>query len=103
MIKWVLETIGNEGILKLMKGAKNRRARFVEAIGFCKFGSKPIAFLGTTYGEITHRKLGKKGFGFDPIFKPIGYNKTYGQDPELRLKTTPLREALKKFVEFVEK
>jgi XTP/dITP diphosphohydrolase len=103
MIKWVLETIGNDGILKLMEGAKNRRARFVEAIGFCKFRSKPKSFLGITYGEITHRKFGKKGFGFDPIFKPIGYNKTYGQDPELRLKTTPLREAFKKFVEFVKK
>jgi XTP/dITP diphosphohydrolase len=103
LVKWVLETIGNDGILKLMKGVRNRRAKFVEAIGFCKFGSEPKSFIGITYGEITQRKLGNKGFGFDAIFKPYGYNKTYGQDPELRLMTTPLREAIRKFSEYVKK
>jgi XTP/dITP diphosphohydrolase len=103
LVKWVLETIGNDGILKLMKGVRNRRAKFVEAIGFCKFGSEPKSFIGITYGVITQRKLGNKGFGFDAIFKPYGYNKTYGQDPELRLMTTPLREAIRKFSEYVKK
>jgi len=64
---YVFKTIGNEGILKLMKDVKDRRAYFLAVIAF--FDGKEIkTFKGRVDGEIAEEMRGDKGFGFDPIF-----------------------------------
>ncbi len=75
---FVLETIGNEGILKLLKGGENRDATFVSAVGFCD-GTTLRVFKGTMKGTISHEEIGNEGFGYDPIFIPDGYSMTYAQ------------------------
>lgn len=64
---FVLNTIGNTGILKLMEGMQDRSARFTTAIGFADETGARI-FSGTVEGHITRAPRGSEGFGYDPIF-----------------------------------
>lgn len=74
---YVMETIGCDGILQLMDGVSERDARFECIIG-CLIEEKKL-FKGTSQGTITHEKRGTKGFGYDPIFKPKDFEKTYAE------------------------
>ena len=64
---YVLNTLGNAGILKLMDGARDRSAGFTTAIAFADRGIIRV-FKGTIEGMITERPRGSNGFGYDPIF-----------------------------------
>jgi XTP/dITP diphosphohydrolase len=79
----VFKTIGNAGLLKLMKGAKDRKATFRSAIAYCNSETDDVfCFEGEAVGEITlqERVTNKKyAFGFDPIFQPEGSNKTFAE------------------------
>jgi XTP/dITP diphosphohydrolase len=64
---YVLHSIGNTGILKLMKDVKNRNAHFTTAIAFAdEQGIRH--FSGTIHGRIIKVTRGSGGFGYDPIF-----------------------------------
>lgn len=77
--KYVHERIGNNGILRLMKGAKNRRCWYKSAVGYCEPGKEPVCFLGSEEGRIAGKEKGKGGWGQDPIFTPKGKSRTYGE------------------------
>jgi len=69
---------------KLEKKDKNWRKKKVSAKFICAltiFGlkKKPIQSLGIINGKLSKTKLGKNGFGYDPIFIPKGYNLTFAQ------------------------
>ncbi|RLF20910.1 MAG: non-canonical purine NTP pyrophosphatase, RdgB/HAM1 family [Thermoprotei archaeon] len=77
---YVFKTIGNEGILKLMRGVKNRRARFVSAVAYASPNGFVKVFIGVTEGLISIEPRGEYGFGFDPIFIPYeGDGRTFGE------------------------
>jgi XTP/dITP diphosphohydrolase len=76
---FVHETIGIEGILKLMKDAKNRKAEFRSSVSFGTNGMILATFSSITEGMLTAEAKGENGFGFDPIFVPMWTNKTFGQ------------------------
>ena len=78
MTKFTYNRIGLKGILKLMKGVKNRRCSYKSALGLCSPGKKPVCFLGVEEGSLA-RKMKGTGWGYDPIFIPKGKKKTYGQ------------------------
>jgi XTP/dITP diphosphohydrolase len=67
-----------EKVLELMKGKKNRRARFRSVIALILNGSEYL-FEGIVSGTIRNNKRGTKGFGYDPIFVPDGENKTFAE------------------------
>ncbi len=77
-IKWFLMTVGNEGILKMLLGEKNRCAIAKTAVGFFD-GEKTRIFTGEVSGAIAKKIQGKSGFGWDPIFIPDGYQKSFAQ------------------------
>jgi len=79
MTKFTHKRIGNEGLIKLMKGVKNRKAYYKSAIGVCSPGKQPLCFLGVEGGRIANKLRGNKGWGQDPIFIPKGKKKTYGE------------------------
>lgn len=65
-------------LLAEMKHIKNRKARFRTVI--CLIENKnPIFFEGIVEGHITTSKIGEEGFGYDPIFKPIGFDQTFAE------------------------
>ncbi|MEM1552459.1 MAG: XTP/dITP diphosphatase [Candidatus Bathyarchaeia archaeon] len=79
---YVYKTIGNEGLLKLMEEAKNRKAKFQSVVAFFSGElESPICFKGEVVGEITKevRRESHYGFGFDPIFKPANSQRTFAE------------------------
>ncbi len=65
-------------LLKNLEGATNRKARFVSTVCFMDEGIISY-FEGYIHGEICMTETGKKGFGYDPIFKPNGYQYTFAE------------------------
>ncbi len=65
-------------LLTTLKDKTDRNARFKTAIALNIAGSKSL-FLGICEGEILENKRGKGGFGYDPIFQPIGYKETFAE------------------------
>ncbi len=69
-------------ILELLKGEENRNARYVcHTAIYSPFEGKFFTSVGYVYGEISENIRGNNGFGYDPIFIPKGYNKTFGELP----------------------
>jgi XTP/dITP diphosphohydrolase len=80
---YVYKTIENAGLLKLMENVKNRKATFRSAIAYCASDSgKTVCFEGESTGEITTKERVtsfESAFGFDPIFQPTGYSRTFAE------------------------
>jgi XTP/dITP diphosphohydrolase len=80
---YVYRTIGNVGLLKLLKNINDRKARFKSVVAFFSPElNSPILFDGVVEGIITmeQRKVNSQcGFGFDPIFVPADNNKTFAE------------------------
>ena len=74
---YVYKTLGIGGILKLLAGESNRRAYFKSVIAY--WNGELHVFTGRVDGEITTEPKGSGGFGFDPIFKPRGFDKTFAE------------------------
>jgi len=98
---YVYKTIGNEGILKLMRGIRRRRAIFKSVVAYYD-GIELLTFLGEVEGKISHRLKGES-WGFDPIFEPKGFKGlTYGQlPPEVKNKISHRRKALEKLAAYL--
>jgi XTP/dITP diphosphohydrolase len=92
---WVFKKLGNEGILKLMEGKKNRNAVFKSAVAVFYHGQSKI-FSGEVKGKIALKEAGKEGFGFDPIFLPQGCKKTFAENEKLKLINSHRKNALDK-------
>lgn len=71
-------------VLSNLKDKTNRNAQFKTVIAL-KINQKQYTFTGFCKGEITPKKQGEKGFGYDPIFRPSGQDKTFAE-MELHLK-----------------
>lgn len=94
---YVNNKIGNDGILKLMNGVKNRNAVFKSAIGFCFLNKFHQVFVGEVTGSISRKKRGKE-WAFDPIFVPSFSDKTYAQmSTQRKNEISHRRRALEKF------
>ena len=66
-------------ILKNLKNKKNRSATFVCSLSYKNEKGKIITVQGNLRGTISNKIIGKKGFGYDPIFIPKGKEITFGQ------------------------
>ncbi len=67
-------------LLQEMHEKQNRKARFRTVIALIINGEE-ILFEGIVEGEIVHEQRGDKGFGYDPIFLPVGYTQTFAEMP----------------------
>lgn len=94
--------VKNNAVLDMYLGVSNRKAKFVSAIAWVtKEGSK--VFLGEIEGNIGFEACGNKGFGFDPLFIPNGYQNTFGElGTDVKNKVSHRGVALKKFVNYIE-
>jgi len=66
-------------ILKKIEKKKNRKAFFVCNLSYKDINKKIISVEDRVYGKISNKILGKKGFGYDPIFIPDNEKFTFGQ------------------------
>ena len=79
---YVDDTIGEDGLLKLLDGVENRKAYFKEVLAYCEYGGEPVTFTAITPGTIAKEKNGSYGWSWDFIFIPDGENKTLGCYPD---------------------
>ena len=67
----------------LLSGSSDRSAEFVCALTLAWPDGHCLSFEGRLSGTITWPQRGTKGFGYDPIFTPLGHNITFGEmDPD---------------------
>ena len=88
-------------VLKEMKDQTDRNAHFKTVIHL-NWNGEPYVFEGIVEGEITHTQYGEGGFGYDPIFKPLGYDSTFGElPPETKNIISHRGKAVQKLVAFL--
>jgi len=88
-------------VLVKMKGVKDRRARFLTIIALVENG-KVRLFKGTIEGEIIKERRGDRGFGYDSIFFPAGYTKTFSEmGTEEKNKISHRARAFKNLVDYL--
>ncbi|XP_018798365.1 PREDICTED: inosine triphosphate pyrophosphatase [Bactrocera latifrons] len=81
-IKWFLEKLQPEGLYRMLAGWDNKNAKAICTLSFAESAnSEPIIFQGVTEGSIVEPR-GCRDFGWDPIFKPNGYDLTYAEMPK---------------------
>lgn len=88
-------------LLTELENKLNRNAQFRTAIALNLNGNQ-FLFEGTCKGDILEVKQGNKGFGYDPIFKPEGYQNSFAEMSSEEKNTISHRGiAVKKLVEFL--
>lgn len=88
-------------LLKELKDKPSRIAQFRTCIAL-NFNNKKLMFQGVCEGEIVQRKRGKQGFGYDPLFLPIGYRKTFAEmDLEVKNIISHRARAIQKLVNYL--
>ena len=78
LITWFLQTVGNVGLCRMMRDWENRAAVAVSAIGFYD-GTAFHCFTGEISGRIVEKPRGENGFGWDPVFQPVGLDRTFAE------------------------
>lgn len=68
----------NRLLLKNLEGVENRRARFRTVISLIEGGEEHL-FEGIVEGRIIERESGSEGFGYDPLFVPDGFDRTFAE------------------------
>lgn len=72
-------------LLRTMEGIEDRSARFVCVIALAYRGNIAATFHGEVTGHIAGAPRGDGGFGYDPVFIPDGYDKTFAElGPEIK-------------------
>jgi XTP/dITP diphosphohydrolase len=77
-----LEVWGFGPMLELLR--TRPRAAYFRTVAGLRLGSTRRMFSGEVHGAIARRAAGKAGFGYDPIFIPDGWDRTFGQVPAAR-------------------
>jgi len=88
-------------VLEELAGVENRKARFRTVVVLILDGSVHY-FEGIVNGEIITERKGIKGFGYDPIFLPDGYEQTFAEMPlSEKNKISHRARAVSKLVDFL--
>lgn len=93
------DSLNNKVLLENLEG-KNRQATFKSVIAFITEDKKEYTVYGECKGKILEEKSGDNGFGYDPIFSPLGYDHSFASMP-ISIKNTisHRKKALDKFRE----
>jgi XTP/dITP diphosphohydrolase len=100
--KFVANSIGLEGILKLLEG-KDRNAYFKTVVGYCEPGKAPLAFVGVCKGRISDEVRGPVSakVPYDSFFIADGETRTFSQmTKEEKAKYSHRAKAAEKFAEW---
>jgi len=88
-------------VLQELAGTKNRQAQFRTAVAL-HWNSEYKIFEGIIRGTIAKERMGEKGFGYDPIFIPEGYQTSFAQmDPTIKNSISHRGQAISALVDFL--
>jgi len=81
---------------------KNRSAQFRTVVAYIDLEGDEHQFEGICRGEIISDKRGEKGFGYDPVFVPEGYDQTFAEiSSEEKNRISHRGKAIQKFIQFL--
>ena len=90
-------------LLSELEGIGNRKARFRTVIALIK-GDTEEEFEGVIYGNISHERHGEGGFGYDKVFVPENYEKTFAEMlPEEKNSISHRAKATRLLIEYLNK
>ncbi len=102
LIKWFLESLGTEGLTKLLLGYENRAATAQTCFALCDETGVHL-FRGTRKGRVSDSPKGETKFGWNPIFIPEGNELTWAEmDFAQQSETSMRRLAIEKLQEYLE-
>lgn len=88
-------------VLAEMQGHSDRRARFRTVIALILSNEEHL-FEGKVEGEILTARQGSAGFGYDPVFRPDGYDRSFAEmDPDTKNSISHRGEATRKLAAFL--
>ncbi len=88
-------------VLSELRGQENRKAQFRTVISLILDGNETF-FEGIVNGTILTEKHGVKGFGYDPIFQPDGFENSFAEmDLDTKNKISHRGHAVRKLVEYL--
>ena len=94
----------NAKLLNELLDEENRAARFICVIAIAKDGKLLSTFRGEVEGEIIKNSKGAAGFGYDPIFQPNGYSKTFSElGSDIKSTISHRAKAMQQFKEYLKK
>ncbi len=80
-------------------GEKDRRAHFVAVLALAWPDGEIALFRAEVHGRLTWPPRGERGFGYDPIFVPDGYEMTFGELDAAKRRISHRARAFEKLVE----
>ncbi|NLZ73741.1 MAG: non-canonical purine NTP diphosphatase [Bacteroidales bacterium] len=96
------DAMNRRKLLEQLKGIQNRTARFRTVVALWWKGTEYL-FEGIVKGEIIAEERGDNGFGYDSLFVPEGYDKTFAEMGEKEKNEISHRgKAIKKLAQFLE-
>ncbi len=78
LVKWMLDTVGHEGMARLAASEGDTRATAICGLFFTD-GDHEVYAQGASSGHLVLPPRGPNGFGWDPVFQPEGSELTYGE------------------------
>ncbi|WP_228282474.1 non-canonical purine NTP pyrophosphatase [Rubrobacter tropicus] len=87
LTKWLMGSVGNEGLLKMLSGFEDRSALAVCVAAVVAPDGGVETFRGEVRGEIASEARGRGGFGYDPVFVPEWSALTYAELGRRRTRT----------------
>ena len=101
LVKFFLKNIGLSGMVRALDEFKNNSASAACCLGFTKDGKSIHLFEGKVKGNIVEPR-GSQHFGWDAIFLPAGYQRTFGEiSSQEKHQISPRGVAVKKFKDFL--
>lgn len=101
LVKWFLNAVGIRGVYQMTASFGSFEAEAVTMLGYMDPGGEIHYFEGRIQGRIVEPR-GESGFGWDPIFQPDGYEKTFAEMNKTEKNEVSMRrlaiEALKTYL-----
>lgn len=102
LIKWFMKTIGNDGLVKIAEAFGNNKAVAKVVLGLGKEDGSAEFFEGSIDGVIV-KPRGDNGFGWDPIFQPAAFGKTFAEmTMEEKNKISMRKQAFQKLKDYTQ-
>lgn len=103
LIKWFMKEVGNDRLYQLCESFDNFNATAKVTIGYSDENGQNYFFEGSIQGKIV-KPIGENGFGWDAIFVPNSYDKTFAQmTPEEKNQISMRKIAFQKLADFLKK
>src|SRR5215204_4678570 len=79
LTKWLMQSVGNEGLLRMLSEGGDRSARAVCVVALAEADGTVRTFRGEVPGTLASEPRGAGGFGYDPVFVPGWSSMTYAE------------------------